>query len=237
MGPFSGFDRSLWLVRIVSGWLVVIGSIVAESGAAGGIGGSLSFSRSDARLEDRDDVFVDLDAETDAVGFGVAFDSNLAQDRLFNYRVVAGFDFVDQEIHQAGLQNQVQGTSFSLDQTLGFGFIRTPELRVFIGPSLHLGVGRIDDHIDVDGFRADYDATSFTAGLGPELGINLHVGRHLTLSTSTYVRYGVRVQDFDGFFDDRGSDGVFRGDELQAGIRTSIFFRFGRDAYDPRYVD
>ena len=42
---------------------------------------------------------------------------------------------------------------------------------------------------------------------------------------------------FDGFFDDRGSDGVFQGDEIQAGIRTSVFFRFGRDAYDPRYLD
>lgn len=236
MGPFSGFDRSRWLVRIVSGWIVLAGSVAAEPGAAGGIGGSLSFGRSDARLEDRDDVFVDLDTQTDAVGFGVAFDSNLAQDRLFNYRVVAGLDFVDQEIHQAGIENQVQGTSFFLDQTLGFGFIRTPAVRVYLGPSLHLGVGEIDDHIDVDGFRADYDETSFTAAIGPELGVNFHVGRHLTFSTSTFVRYGVRVQDFDTFFDDRGSDGVFTGDEIQAGIRTSIFFRFGRDAYDPRFV-
>ncbi len=212
-------------------------ALCAEPARAGGIGGSLSFVHSDGRLEDRDDVWTDLETETDVVGFGVAFDTNLAQDRLLNYRVVASLELVEQEVEQAGLQNEVQGASFSLDQTLGFGFIRTPELRVFLGPSLHLGVGGIDDHIYVDGFRADYEQTSFTAGIGPELGVNFNVGRHLTFSTSTFVRYGVRVQDFDGFYDDVGSDGDFRGDEIQAGIRTSIFFRFGPDAYEPWDAD
>ena len=218
------------------GWLALaclLAALGAEPAAAGGIGGSFTFGRSEGRLEDRDDVWTDLDTETDVAGFGLAFDTNLAQDRLLNYRLVASLELVEQDLEQAGLHNEVQGASFSLDQTLGFGFIRTPELRVFIGPSLHLGVGGIDDHIDVDGFRADYDETSFTAGIGPELGINFNVGRHLTLSTSTFVRYGVRVQDFDGFYDDVGSDGVFSGDEIQAGIRTSIFFRFGPDAFDP----
>lgn len=216
----------------LAGMVLLFGVIGEEPAEAGGIGGSFSYNRSGAELEDVDDVWADLDTETDSVGLGVVFDSNLAQDRLFNYRLNASLEFVDQEVGQAGLENQVQGTSFSFDQTFGFGFIRTPDVRVFVGPSLHLGIGGIDDHIRVQGNRFSYEQTTFTAGLGPELGINYHVGRHLTFSTSAFVRYGFQVQGFDDFFDDRGSDGVFVGDELRAGLVTSIFFRFGRDAGD-----
>jgi hypothetical protein len=234
LGPHSGAWLSGSIVGGFSGLIVLLFALSAEPARAGGIGGSFTYGHAEGRLEDRDDVWADLDTETDVAGFGVAFDTNLAQDRLINYRLVASLEFAEQEVEQAGLQNEVQGSSFSLDQTLGFGILRTPELRVFLGPSLHLGVGSIDDHINVEGFRADYEEIAFTAGLGPELGINFNIGRHLTLSTSTFVRYGIRVQDFDGFYDDAGSDGVFGGDEIQAGIRTAIFFRFGRDAYDPR---
>lgn len=218
------------LVRGLSaGLAVVLGALSAELASAGGIGGTLSYHRSSADLEDTDDFWADLDTDSDTVGFGVVFDSNLAQDRLFNYRLNLSLELVDQDVSQAGLHNQVQGTNVALDQTFGFGFLRTDRFRVFMGPSIHLGVGEIDDEIDVDGFEFDYEETSVTAGIGPELGINYHVGRHLTFSTSAYVRYGLQVQVFDDDFDDGGSDGVFVGEEWRAGLVTSVFFRFGED--------
>ena len=215
---------------VFAGVVLMLGTVSGEPASAGGIGGSLSYNRSGAELEDTDDFWVDLDTESDTVGFGLIFDTNLAQDRIFNYRLNLSLEFVDQEVSQAGIENQVQGTNFAVDQTFGFGIIRTPQIRVFVGPSLHLGIGGIDDEVDVDGFEFDYEQTSFTAGIGPELGVNFNVGRHLTLSTSAYVRYGLQVQAFDNFYDEQGSDGVFVGDEVRAGIVTSIFFRFGRDA-------
>lgn len=208
-----------------------LGLLASESAQAGGFGGSLSYTRSQSKLDDVDDFWADLNTESDEVGIGLVFDTNLAQDRLFNYRLNASLAFVDEEVGQAGLENQVQGTNVSLDQTFGFGFIRTPTVRVFIGPSLHLGVGRIDDNIHVNGFRENYERTSFTAGLGPELGINFHVGRHLTFSTSAFVRYGFQVQSFQRLFDEGGSDGDFVGSDLRAGLVTSVFFRFGRDQF------
>jgi hypothetical protein len=213
-----------WSVVSTAAFLLAAGLANAE-----GIGASFSLSHGAAELEDRDDVWEDLDTRTTNTGLGLVFDSNLAQDRPVNYRLNMGIEFTSQEVEQAGIHNEVQGTNFVLDQTLGFGFIRTPDLRVFIGPSLHLGVGRIDDQIDVDGFRVDYEETSFTAGFGPEVGFNFHAGRNLTFSTSLFARYGVRVQSFDDFYDEAGSDGDFVGDELRAGIVTSIFFRFGKD--------
>ncbi|MBY0398774.1 hypothetical protein K2X89_00630 [Myxococcota bacterium] len=208
-----------------------LGLLASESAGAGGFGGSLSYTRSQSKLDDIDDFWADLNTESDEVGFGLVFDTNLARDRLFNYRLNASLAFVDEEVGQAGLENQVQGTNVSLDQTFGFGFIRTPSLRVFVGPSLHLGVGRIDDNIHVSGFRENYERTSFTAGLGPELGMNFHVGRHLTFSTSAFVRYGFQVQSFQRLFDEGRSDGDFVGGDLRAGLVTSIFFRFGGDQF------
>ena len=214
----------------LAGLVFVFGMVGDEPASAGGIGGSFSYNRSSAELDDVDDVWADLDTETDSVGFGVIFDSNLAQDRLFNYRLDVSLELVNQEVGQVGIDNQVQGSSLSFDQTFGFGFIRTPAVRVFVGPSLHLGIGGIDDHARFQGNRFNYEQTTFTAGLGPELGINYHVGRRLTFSTSAFVRYGLQVQGFDDLFDDAGSDGVFLGDEIRAGLVTSNFIRFGKDA-------
>lgn len=228
-GPFPAGQWGLGRVVIV-GIAAVVGALAEGEASAGGIGGSLSFDHGVSDLSDRDDFWYDLEAETDGVGVGFIFDSNLAQDRLFNYRLNTSIAFLDQEVSQGGFEDQVQGTRLSLDQTLGFGFIRTPDVRVFVGPSLHLGVGVIDDEIDDGVTRVDYEATSFTAGIGPELGVNFHVGRHLTFSTSAYLRYGLQVQSFDRPYDDLGSDGDFFGDELRGGIVTSIFFRFGPDA-------
>lgn len=213
------------------GVLFAFALLNAATADAGGFGGSLGYGRSQSKLDDVDDFWADLHTEADEAAIGLVFDTNLAQDRLFNYRLNVSLAFVDEEVGQAGLENQVQGTNVALDQTFGFGLVRTPQVRVFLGPSLHLGVGRIDDHIRVSGFRENYERTAFTAGLGPELGFNYNVGRHLTLSTSAYVRYGFQVQAFQKLFDDRGSDGVFVGSDLRAGIVTSVFFRFGNDQF------
>jgi hypothetical protein len=225
----AGLLRSIGFARL----LLLVVAITPGAADAGGIGGSLSYARNQSKLDDTDDVWADLQTESDSVGFGLIFDSNLAKDRLFNYRLNASLEFVDEEVGQAGLENQVQGTNFSFDQTFGFGIVRTPDVRVFLGPSLHLGVGRIDDHIRVIGTRVDYERTSFTAGLGPELGVNFNIGRHLTLSTSGYVRYGLQLQAFNRFYDESGSDGVFVGGDLRAGVVTSIFFRFDGDQFRP----
>ncbi|MEZ4330582.1 MAG: hypothetical protein R3F35_02440 [Myxococcota bacterium] len=211
--------------------ILFFAAVGGEPAEAGGIGGSLSFAAGSSRLEDTDDVWSDLDTETGAVGLGLVFDTNLARDRLLNYRLATSVEFLNEEVGQAGLENEVQGARFNFDQTLGFGIVRTPDVRVFIGPSLHLGVGRVDDHIWVEGFRANYDRTSFTVGLGPELGVNFNVGPNLTFSTSAYLRYGLQVQRFHDFYDEAGSDGVFAGDEIRAGLVTSIFFRFDDDQY------
>jgi len=131
-----------------------------SGGGRAGLGESLSYNYGDAELEDDDDYWADLDTETDAVGLGFVFDSNLAQDRLFNYRVNASLEYFEQKVSQGGFEDRVEGTRVAIDQTFGFGFIRTPAIRVFAGPSLHLGVGRIDDEID-DGFSDfDYEVTS-----------------------------------------------------------------------------
>lgn len=225
----SGFPSQSVFAGLIAGGLILAVLSLAPPAQAGGIGGSLSYSRGHASLEDTDNVWSDLDVQSDMAGFGLVFDTNLAQDRLFNYRLNASIQFTDQEVQQSGLENQVQGTSFAFDQTFGFGIIRTPEVRVFVGPSLHLGVGRTDDDYFVDGFQANYDQTTFSAGIGPELGVNFNVGRHLTLSLSSFARYGVQVQSFDDFFDEAGSDGNFAGGEFRAGIVSSIFFRFGPD--------
>ena len=50
---------------------MLLGALCAEPAGAGGIGGSFTYGRSEGRLEDRDDVWTDLDTETDVAGFGL----------------------------------------------------------------------------------------------------------------------------------------------------------------------
>ncbi len=214
--------------------LFVTALFLAPPAWSGGIGGNFTFGHSTGDVEDTGDFFPDMDTTANHYEVGVTYDSNLAGNRLFNYRISANLQVVDQHLDVASTQlADIQGSGFALNQLFGFGLYRSPRMRVFLGPMLHLGVVAFDDRERLaGGGKVEYEEVLFTAGLGPELGVNLHVAKRLTVSLSAHYRYGLLLQGFNEPFETSSGDNrVFVGNEHRIGVTTSIFFRFAKDQY------
>lgn len=210
-------------------------ALAAPGAHAAGIGANFTYGWSDGRVEDTGDFFRDINTGADIYEVGLSFDTNLARDRLVNYRMNLNLQIIEQKLNQGPGKARIDGAGLALNQLVGFGFIRTRRVRAFIGPTIHLGIAGFDEHDTVRGVRSEYEEALFTAALGPEIGINYNLGRHFTVSFTGYYRYGLQLQGFDSPFETSGSsDRVFVGDEHRAGLTTAIYFRFGGDQYEKR---
>jgi hypothetical protein len=232
-GLGSGSTSRLHAMRSTSLFLLLTFGCLALFAApawSGGVGGSFSYGDGDGDVDDTDDFFPDLDTSADYFEVGFTYDSNLAADRLFNYRMSLNLQLVEQELSLGPISADIDGTGFSLNQLFGFGLIRTKNVRVFVGPTIHLGVTIFDD----EQAGVDIEEVLVVAAIGPEVGVNLHLGRRLTMSLTGYYRYGLQVQAFDSPISGTNqSDGVFTGDEHRVGLTTAIYFRFGNDQFRP----
>jgi hypothetical protein len=93
-----------------------------------GDSGSYTQSYDSGLIPDRD---IDLDYNPSAV-LGIAFDTNIGKDKLFNYRL--GLEFMKQEIDSADGVNCTgdcdYGTRVNMVHTFGFGVLRTQTVRL-----------------------------------------------------------------------------------------------------------
>jgi len=194
-----------------------------------GFGANFTYTNGSAEVEDTDDVFPDVDIDSDEFEVGFSFDTSLARDRLLNYRLNANFASIEQDIDVLSTGFHIKGYGVALNQVFGFGVYRSPHSRVFLGPAIHLGYGYFDDGDQ----GIDFEAHLATAAIGPEVGINIHAGDNLTVSVSGFYRFGVVAQFFEEPFDSFGSDGILVGEQHRVGVTTTIFFRLGSDQFAP----
>ena len=230
--------KTVAAIRIAAGHgtrilaLAVAMMLLAQPAWSGGIGGNFTYGESDGEVDDDDNFFPNIQTSAKHYEVGVSYDTNLAADRLINYRINANFQFVEQKLNYGSTKVQIDGTGFALNQLIGFGLVRRPAFRLFMGPTIHLGFAVFDENDDVAGVQVNYEEVLFTAGIGPELGINYHVGRNLTVSVSGHYRYAFQLQGYDNPFGNfNNSDGIFVGHEHRVGVTMAIYFRFSGDQY------
>jgi hypothetical protein len=165
----------------------------------------------DATLED--DGF-DFDYDEDHFGAGLSVDTNVASDKLFNYRLDLGYQRVEQDFHSGpGLD----GDGLVLDNAFGFGVLRNENVRLWIGPGVRLSF----DFFDSKGF----DGFDFGIGAGPVIGLNIHTGDLVSLG----VTGGYQVSYVRSVDDGSGPD--LDGYEQLAFLKLHTLFRIGGDSY------
>src|SRR5437870_4786207 len=84
----------------------------------------------------------DVDFDEDHFGGGFSFDTNVAADNLFNYRLDVGYQKVEGDYGPFG---DVDGDGIVLDNAFGFGEFRSDRARVWIGPAVRLTFDFFDD--------------------------------------------------------------------------------------------
>jgi hypothetical protein len=157
----------------------------------------------------------DFDTDDSGSGFGFVLDTAVAKNKLFNYRLGLGFESKDYE-DESGSSLEID--SFVVENDFGFGVMRTPNLRLWLGPELKIssGTGNVDGIENID-----YDLVS--VGIGPVLGLNINIGKLITLGFKTgYLFESIFGQ---GKVDFTGETIDYTGDDTYFYLNFAIIFR------------
>ena len=197
-------------------------------------------------MDDNDEI----DFEADIGALGLTLDTNVARDRIFNYRLELLVEFVDATIDYdeaaiAGfaafnpnnfpsLDQDVDGVGFGISQTFGFGIVRTRAVRLYLGPKIRVGVwtGESDDNV---GAFDDVRYVGVDAGIGAELGMNIHLGDHVSISpTVSYIAgagYIATDDDRRPFNGGSNSNYGYVGFNNRVSVGVSVLFRSAGDVF------
>jgi hypothetical protein len=170
--------------------------------------------------EDEDDVESDFETDDTGSGFGFVLDTAVAKNRVFNYRLNLGFERKDYEFESG---DTLEIDNFVVVNDFGFGVVRTPQIRFWLGPELKItsGSGYVDDD-------EDFEVDLVSVGIGPVLGLNVHVGKLVTLGFKTGLLFESIVGQ--GEHDTLDDTVDFTGDDTYFYFSFAVIFRIN-DAY------
>jgi hypothetical protein len=194
--------------------------LLATSAQAVGLGVYLEYLPAGGYLEDPP---VEYDYDTNKVGVGFVLDTNVAKDQIFNYRFNLGYQHSKRE-YDFGFKEKYNGVT--MNHAFGFALYTNPSLRLWAGPAIRLGVDVLDeDMVDVSVFN-------FSAGGGPQVGLNWHVGDRVSIALSAAYQY-LYVGQFwvyEDDYDDYDTEDYDGGQHLGT-LNLTFFFRSAGDRY------
>lgn len=162
-----------------------------------------------------------------SAGFGVAFDSNIGKDKLYNYRL--GLEYSSTELDTIDGQT-LSGTltkdTFNIINTFGFGVLRTKTVRLWVGPRINIQF----ENGEYSSSTENVEQTSFGIGLAAAAGINVNLGRLVSLSADLdYHAVSIAgTEDYSDIFGYSDSE-AYTGTNKGATARFYVLFRFGEE--------
>lgn len=174
-----------WLVRI--GVVAIALMVSATSVWAAGIG---FYGAGGSTTADWDIDGYDEDADHDFSEFGFLFDTAVAQNSAFNYRMTIGYKTMDITLTERGKERDADG--YTWGHTFGFAIVKNRAVRLWFGPKLEFAYL---EHDGGDTITADLEYLG--VGLGPALGLNIHAGPVLTVAITGGYQYTLYTVDED----------------------------------------
>ena len=194
--------------------LAILGN-AAETARAGGFGGYVEGEYATSKIDDHG---IDRGFEAGMGGLGILYDGVTAADKLLSYRFSFGYRVGDRDFDEGGSKT-ING--FALDQTLGFGVLRSSRYRAWGGPSLRLNFDWYESSGDVD-------IVDVSIGIGPRLGINLHLNEQISLTTSIAYHYMYLSE----LIESNGFNRTIDGPQHTVGINLGVLWRSKDDIWD-----
>ena len=158
----------------------------------------------------------DFSSDDSYSGFGFVFDTNLAKDKLFNYRLEIGFE--DKEYKTKG-GGKIELDGIHIINDFGFGIIRSENLRLWIGPELKLTQLSDEDN----SWDSNMDIMEFS--YGPVIGLNFNPGNLLTVAMKTGYLFSQFTGDSYYYTTDSSLDNDYDGDGSSYFFTLALIFR------------
>ena len=163
--------------------------------------------------EDTDWSRLDTDGDTRYFGGGFVLDTNVAKDRVFNYRLNVGYEgakyeadkiineVTDENLTDAIDNYEIDMNRFVFDNTFGFGVFRNRSVRIWLGPQVRFGYITGEGDYKINGETRRLDLWGGIAGIGAVGGANIHAGDTVSLG----VDIGYRYSGYFGKVEKKGS--------------------------------
>ena len=196
---------------------------MVASAAGMGIYIPLSVANSSSETISYDSSFIadqDVDYDYDpSLGFGLAFDSNIGKDKLFNYRL--GLEYMKVNVdNRNGIASDNSYLRYNIVNTFGFGVLRTKNVRLWVGP-------RINVAWSLDTGDYGYTDLGFELGVAPAVGVNINLGPVVSLAADIDYRFAYVAGAFDS--DGLSTGGTYSGSATGPTARFYVLFRFGEE--------
>ena len=209
------------LMRLSVVCVIIIGMVVfylfgVQSAHALGIGGYFTYGTGDVEFTEEwsnSDPFFELKSKGDNTHFGGGFvlDTAVAKDKVFNYRLQLGyerakfkFDSIENKDLDIDISDNIDDfeldiNQYIIDNTFGFGIVRTEFFRLWIGPQIRLGFlsGDGSNFQISTGERFEYDLFGGILGIAPVIGGNFNLRSNLTLGLDLGYRYSLILGNLD----------------------------------------
>ena len=164
----------------------------ANSAAAIGLGGYFEYRRGWGEYDSLISCIgsscftlpVSGDWDRSTYGGGFLLDTNVAGNRVFNYRLSIGYVGTEETSRLTGTTDL---DGLLINNTFGFGVLRTSKVRLFLGPMIGLGFQLPDRTplFDITG----YDFVDLNFGAGAQIGLNFHISDSFSLSVAPAYEY------------------------------------------------
>lgn len=184
---------------------------------------------------------VNRDFEQGMWGIGFSYDTNVARDTPWNYRFKVGYRHGERKYDENDRITVTRRTDsqdpdeitirfvpktktvngFTFAQTLGYGFLRDPDYRLWAGPSFRLNV-------DWQDIVTDLDTVDVSVGGGPEFGVNYHLSDRWTVAGSVAYNFMYLSQSFEV----TGKDRKFEGYQHEVALTLTFFWRTENDRFE-----
>jgi hypothetical protein len=205
---------------VVSSLLLFTGDAIASGWGAyieyGNSSGDVEFEDFGELPAELGDLVKKQDFDKNVIGIGMVYDTNIAIDKLFNYRIDVGW----QHTFREGDNDDVDGNGLAIVQSFGFGIMRRADYRIWLGPVVRLNFDAYDPDVG--------DLYSVGIGAGPQLGLNYHLNEKISLSGTFAYQY-LYVAEFL----DAGNDSEpLSGSEHLISLNFSVLFRNVNDIFE-----
>lgn len=158
-----------------------------------------------------------------SAGIGIAFDTNIGKDALFNYRL--GLEYSHAEIDNYYGNSLTSGQEYTKDKfnivnTFGFGVLRTETVRLWVGPRVNI---QFESGEFSNSSTTIWTQDSVGLGFGLAGGVNVNLGRLVSLAADLdYHAVAISGTEDSAFYNVEYS-GVNSG----VTARFYLLFRFG----------